>query len=439
MFRTIIKQMWNQRLQNGWIFFELLFVGIFLWVVLDPLCAQLANKHIDRGYQQEGMYLLNMNKYAKSSHKYSKDLDSDSLARLQFLDIIRVIRNMPEVESFAVSYGTAYANSGGFNGGNMYSDSTLSHKKDFQAYYFIPVEGSDILKTYRLRDAATGEVMTIAPDYASRNMIYISENFAKMLYNRTDVVGEKCYNYKKAGYEIAGVFKDYKDRDYNQPYPTAFMTDFFCRDIKGSDYMHWQNSITFRIKDDVSADDFERRFDSEIKPQLKRGNYYCTGISTFEDVAVKTAAIFGELNATRKNTAFAIFGLLCVFLGMVGTFWVRANARRQEIGVMRSIGASKVNILRQYLTESGILVTIALIISTIIMANYVYANGFFFYSSMISAEMINFDYWQNNPLQHFAVISIVTYLVVLLIALISTYIPVSRAINELPADALHDE
>ena len=203
--------------------------------------------------------------------------------------------------------------------------------------------------------------------------------------------------------------------------------------------MHWQNSITFRIKDDVNADDFERRFDSEIKPQLKRGNYYCTGISTFEDVAVKTAAIFGELNATRKNTAFAIFGLLCVFLGMVGTFWVRANARRQEIGVMRSIGASKFNILRQYLTESGILVTIAIIISTIIMANYVYANGFFFHSSMISAEMINFDYWQNNPLQHFAVISIVTYLVVLLIALISTYIPVSRAINELPADALHDE
>ena len=104
MFRTILKQIWNQRLQNGWIFFELLLVGIFLWVVLDPLCSQTANKNIDRGYQQEGMYLLNMNKYAPNSHKYNKELDSDSLARLQYLDIIRAIRNLPEVESFSVTY-----------------------------------------------------------------------------------------------------------------------------------------------------------------------------------------------------------------------------------------------------------------------------------------------------------------------------------------------
>lgn len=439
MLKTIIKQMWNLRLQNGWIFFELLFVGIFLWVVLDPLCVQTANKNIDRGYQQEGMYLLNMSKYAKNSHKYSKELDSDSLARLQYLDIIRTIRNLPEIESFAVSYGSAYANSGGFNGGEIYSDTTLSFKKHYQAYYFIPAEGSDILKTYRLKDAATGEVMTITPDYASRDLIYISENLAKLLYNRTDVVGEKCYDFQKNSYEIAGVFNDYKDRDYNQPYPTAFTTAFFCRDIKGSAYMNWQNCITFRIKDDVDANDFERRFDRDIKPLLKRGNYYCTGISSFEDVAMKTAATFGELNASRKNTAFAIFGLLCVFLGIVGTFWVRANARRQEIGVMRSIGASKSRILCQYLTESGILVTVAILVSTIIMANYVYANGFFYSPSMFMDDMLKFGYWQNNPLQHFAVISIIVYLVTLVIALIGTYIPVNRAINELPAEALHDE
>lgn len=439
MFRTILKQIWNQRLQNGWIFFELLLVGIFLWVVLDPLCSQTANKNIDRGYQQEGMYLLNMNKYAPNSHKYNKELDSDSLARLQYLDIIRAIRNLPEVESFSVTYDMSYANSGAFNGGAIFADSAFSLKKHYQAYFFCPVEGSDILRTYRFRDAQSGEVMTIAPDFATRNLIYISENLAQLLYDRTDVVGEKCYDYNKTEYEIAGVFKDYKDRDYNQPYPTALLTPYFSKSLRGSANMHWQNMIMFRIKDNVDADEFEHRFENEIKPTLARGNYYCTGISTFEEIALKTAHTFGELNQARKNFAFAIFGLLCVFLGIVGTFWVRANMRRQEIGVMRSIGASKSRIMLQYLTESGILVTAAILVSTIIMANYVYANGFFYYPSMVTLETIAADYWQNSPLLHFGVISGVVYLVTLLIALIGTYIPVSRTINELPSEALRDE
>lgn len=439
MFRTTLKQIWNQRRQNGWIFFELLFVGIFLWIVLDPLCVQIANKNINRGYEQDGMYILTMNKYPKTSQKYSEEMNSDSLARLQYLDIIREMRNLPEIESFAVAYGQAYANSGSYNGGEIYSDTTFSNRKGLQFYFFVPVDGGDFLKTYRLKDANTGEIMTIAPDHASRNLIYISENLANMLYGHTDVVGKKCYNYNKSSHEIGGVFKDFKDRDYNQPYPTAFTTAYFCKEIKGNSYMHWSYTFTFRVKDNVNKVAFEKRFENEIKPRLSRGNYYCSGIQRFDITAKNMAERFGELNSTRRNTIFAIFGLLCVFLGMVGTFWVRANARRQEIGVMRSIGASKWRITSQFLTEASILVTVATIISTIIMAHYVYTNDFFAKIQMLSKEMLNPEYWQNNPITHFSVISIIVYLVLLITSLIGTLIPVSRATRELPADALHDE
>ncbi len=150
--------------------------------------------------------------------------------------------------------------------------------------------------------------------------------------------------------------------------------------------------------------------------------------------------IFGELNYTRKNTIFAIFGLLCVFLGMTGTFWVRANARRQEIGVMRSLGASKWRIISQFLTEAGILITITSIISTILIANYIYTEGFFSDGAGMTGNLEpNPMYWQNNPVLHFAIISLVVYLVLLVTALIATYIPVSRATCELPADALREE
>lgn len=439
MFRTTLKQIWNQRRQNGWIFFELLFVGVFLWIVMDPLCVQIANKNIDRGYEQDGLYILKMNKYSRTSSKYSIEMDNDSLVKLQYLDIIREMRNIPEIESFAIAYGSAYANSGSFSGGELFADSSLSLNKHLQFYHFVPVEGSDILKTYRLKDANTGEPLAISPDFASRDMIYISENLAQMLYGRTDVEKEKCFDYKKNAYEIAGVFKDFKDRDYNQPYPTVFSTASFCNDIEGNPYMHWSYTFTFRVKDDVNQDAFEKRFENEIKPKLGRGNYFCLGIKRLDVASQEMAELFGELNSTRRNTIFAIFGLLCVFLGMVGTFWVRANARRQEIGVMRSIGASKWRITSQFLTESSILVTAAVSISTIIMAHYVYTNNFFADVNMLSKDMLNPEYWQNNPITHFSVISIIVYLILLITSLIGTYIPVSRATRELPADALHDE
>ena len=33
----------------------------------------------------------------------------------------------------------------------------------------------------------------------------------------------------------------------------------------------------------------------------------------------------------------SVFFLLCTFIGMVGTFWIRCNNRRGEIGIMKSM------------------------------------------------------------------------------------------------------
>lgn len=429
--------MWHQRGQNSWIFFELLFVGIFLWVVLDPLCVQLANKSIDCGYEQERVYRLKVSKYGTSTPQYSAEMDSAEMVVECYNEIIRGIRNLPEVECFAVTSGNSFANSGGFNGGSLYADSALTVGGRCQSYWVYPVEGSDILRTYHMRDANTGELMTIAPDFSAKYMIYISERMAKDIYGRTDVVGEKCYLWQGNANEIGGVFKDFKDRDYNQPYP-MFIGKIASRITAGED-MQWRYSIQFRIKDGVDRKAFEKRFMSEVKPGLRHGNYYCSGIENMSDRAMDFAEISGELNSTRKNTIFAVFGLLCVFLGMVGTFWVRVNARRQEIGVMRSLGASRQRILMQFMAEAVILVTLTSVISIAVMANYVHAEGFFGVTSMMPEDMLSPEYWQNVPIKHFTVVSVTVWLVLLLTSILGTIIPVSRAARELPADALRDE
>lgn len=53
--------------------------------------------------------------------------------------------------------------------------------------------------------------------------------------------------------------------------------------------------------------------------------------------------------------------------------------------------------------------------------------------------VLNSAYWMNNFGEHFGVVSLVTYLILLVISLLGTIIPVTRASRVLPAEALRDE
>ena len=62
-----------------------------------------------------------------------------------------------------------------------------------------------------------------------------------------------------------------------------------------------------------------------------------------------------------------------------------------------------------------------------------------FFSSGVKRAILDMSYWQNQPVMHFCIVTLMTYIILLVIALIGTYIPVKRASHILPADALRDE
>ena len=158
----------------------------------------------------------------------------------------------------------------------------------------------------------------------------------------------------------------------------------------------------------------------------------------FSDLSDAYAVRSGVTNKLRLQYALTGFALFCIFLGMVGTFWIRSNARREEIGVMRSMGASQACIVRQFLIEAWLLATIAFAVTIPFLFYHAYTNG------MYTLEMSEYfvpdpAYGQNRFGFHFTVVVLFSYLILLLVALIGTYIPVRRAARTLPADALRDE
>ena len=65
MITKIIKQIWNQRRMNSWIFIEVIIASFFLWTVIDPMYVLMVNHFEPKGYEEDGRYVLQLGAYGK--------------------------------------------------------------------------------------------------------------------------------------------------------------------------------------------------------------------------------------------------------------------------------------------------------------------------------------------------------------------------------------
>lgn len=437
----LLHQLWNQRRQNLWIFIELLIAGFFLWMVIDPIYVLTANRLIPQGGDTRGMYVLQLRQYDNSFAQYDAAQDSAGQMSRHYLSIVRTVRACPEVDALSVTAFSSFPNCMGWSGMQLFNaDTVMVH---VQQYNFVPEEGSDLPLAYGMRDVRTGERIQLPADFARRGMVAISERTAIDLFGTADAVGRTVYSDPdlKHPHEVAAVFRNYKHYTSEQPYPLMVKADEDLMEVPG--LMGMMYPIVFRLKDGVDTDAFEARFQAEVAPHLSQGNFFYDGMQTFAEYSRQLALSFGVTNKLRLQYALGGFALLCIFLGMAGTFWIRANARREEIGIRRSMGASQGRITRQFLAEGAVLVTVAYALALLVVVNYVSVAGF--YEGIIVGHVLPQDfvpdpaYAQNLPVPHFLWVTALTYAVLLLTALIGTWIPVRRAARTLPVEALHEE
>lgn len=437
MLQIIFHQLWNQRRMNGWIFMELLVVGFFLWVVLDPICVLTSTKNINPGYESKGRYVVKLSMYEQTHGKYDAEAEAnDSMKVAHYYRVAQIIRDLPEVENLTIPRQLCFPGSMNWSGTSLYCDTTeVTKKQSAHLQWYSFVKGTDPFATYGMKDAITGDAVKL---YLEKEGVYVSDNLAIELFGTRDVRGKMVYQSKdmSGGLEVLGVFNDYKHFDYTQPYALAI---YFEKEIEASQWMHWRYPFVLKLKGGVDEEAFVRRFIDEVSPALAWGNIYFDNIRSFDDVCESYNNSRGIYNKIRMHYALAGFAVLCIFLGMLGTFWIRSDARRQEIGVMRSMGASRKDIVMQFLLEAGMLVTLAFVCVLPLLFHYVHVEGMFDDVFAGRYPIVSGKFWVNNPFKHFSVVSLVSYLMLLGVSLVGTLIPIMKAVRVLPADALRDE
>lgn len=200
------------------------------------------------------------------------------------------------------------------------------------------------------------------------------------------------------------------------------------------------NSLLVRVRDGVDESDFLPAFTEWARKQLRAGNYYVRGVQTYEDIIEKDMKEVHQ--HFRVRSILGVFFLFCLFLGVTGTFWMQTRSRREEIGIMKSFGATRNTVMRIFLIEGFVLTTLAVAVACFLYLQYALKEGL--YNPLPnSGNNLNIlggaRFWFEHFQQHFTVISLLTWVLLLVVVCIGIYLPARGICRIPPTDALREE
>ena len=424
MLKQLMHQIWNERKQNAWLFLELIFASIFLWLAIDPLFTLVCRGNLPKGYTPEKVYRVKCDAYNTKKEFLTQLADA--------------FDNIPEIECSFIAQCELQPNPGGYSSSMLaIPDDRPDSLIDWKVARFYNIGTGEVIRafeTVRSIDVKTGKVLPQA-DYAASDGAYLSRRQAMSLFGTTDVVGKKIMNVDHKSFTILGVFEDLQLLNYDEYTPIVL----FCNNV---DNFTFGEEIYFRLKDSVDEDEFKKKFESEIMPKYNHGINHIMGLQSYMECIDKHDKQYNITNKYRLYAGLAGFALFCAFMGVFSAFWIRTNNRRRDIGIMRSVGATKRRVCMQFVAEAVILVTVAFVVSMPLIAHYITVEGFAEPLAKVPTWIHNDtpdqSYLHNRALPHFAIVTAVAYMLICAIAIGGALLPSLHITRTLPADALRE-
>ena len=443
--RKILNNIWSQRTNNVWLFLELIVVCFVAWTQLDPIIVRLYYRSLPSGIDGDRMVVANIlstrpydiadnsmtqeerdNQYWKREAEYGEEANVIKLQLLAIDGVEQASIADPVMGIYART--DLFSSPGGFSNMLRYAwqnDTVLvndiCYAKDehfFETYGIQPIAGCKTSK--ELSDIDQGWI--------------VSQSLAEYYFGSPEAA-------------IAAFFAD---GDWHQPI-VAVVNDVH---VSEKDYNTWavysnngtirtggsQNLIVLRLKPGINP----RRFAEEQ-------NYHAWNYAS-DNYAVASFTAYDDIGSSRNQfatpslsydfnlqIATAVFFLINLCLGVIGTFWMQTKRRTEESGIMRAFGATKRRIMSMFLAEGWVLATVSMFIACVLYLNYVKMGfGELCISTHQPGTQPDPTWVADKPL-HFLIVSAIVYLIILCTVLIGTAIPAVKIIGAKITNALRDE
>ncbi|MCL1932567.1 MAG: ABC transporter permease [Candidatus Azobacteroides sp.] len=444
-----LKMIWAERKSNGWILLELIVIFTILWFCSGFMYEKGKQFFEPIGFDIHHTYLL---RFGIGKNVNIEDYSQDYDYPQDGLTIIEKLKQYPAIESACLSNSASAPYLSSYRGRTVSKDSAYYQ----YAYRQVSPEYFDVFKIKFQSGGPFG-----ANEILSKNQVVASPEadntfFKEDITSLKEIINwelEPGYNpttqeeYDQAPkvkvvWKVTGVTDKIK-RNEDEPYRRIL---FFP--MKRNDFdPRQENDACFCIRVKPQADkNFIATFRKEMSEQLKIGPFELTSIAPLSES--RTSYLKDTTEKIETMGVVILFLLVNVFLGIVGTFRFRANARRGEIGLRCALGSSKKKIRQLLLDETFLILLVASIPATILALNIQWLGilpklGVSILEDKNPGEMMMFfsDHAILNKSMFLLnlIIYLITFVTMLIIIWLGTWYPAKKASEIQPAEALHYE
>lgn len=418
MIRLALKNIWVRKKRSGWLLAELVAVAVILCHLMDPLIVQTYVNCLPAGYDPENLYRVAFMEYDPASLRYSKEAAEDDVREENMWRIRDRVGRYPGVESATFQAGSTTP------GSQSYQISAIWWTDSLNVPVFCMgfVPKSNYFTTFRYQT-----VGGLSPQQLDRMELKHSDHILTETYMPDGPI---------FGRTLQDVFKIHEEPVVATLLPVKINMNIPPQQVEFEiKKAREAQAIVFRLRDDIDPSAFLTNFREWADKELQLGNYYVTRVESYQDF-IRYSTTYFEYDYLLK-VLLACFFLFCIFFGVSGTFWMQTRSRCEEIGILKSFGATSGRLLRLFLFEGIGLATVAVLLGCTIYLQYALHSGLYMPDNMCCSAYVH--YWFEFFGIHFAVVSAVVWLLMMLIVGFGIYVPMRGISRIAPTEALHEE
>ncbi|MEG1563251.1 MAG: FtsX-like permease family protein [Bacteroides sp.] len=415
----LLKQLWNERKSNAWLYTELSLVFVVLWYLVDWTYTTARTYYEPLGFDVTDTYLMRLSAKTDKCSTFSTDTLHQQQAGRDVLEVIQRLRRLPEVEAVSISQNSRpYTDN---NSGTTWRVDTLQlnlqrrvvSKDFFQVFRYEATDGSGWKK---LADALENKKLVVSENYFPR-----SYRGDRTLMNRELTNGDDSTEV----YRIAAVTKKVRYDDfrsnYNDRYAALLLPEADLADMRMMDIDWMEYCIRVRPGTDAG---FAERVMKASDAQYSVGNVFILSLRPY--TAVREAFNRDYVNQVKTRLWMLAFLLVNIFLGIIGTFWIRTQQRRSQLGLRMALGASRRALAAELNGEGLLLLALAALPALAVCFHVGYAgltdNGYIVFGAA-----------------RFLLCTAFTFILMTLMIVAGIGYPARQAMTIAPAEALHEE
>lgn len=452
--RLILKNLWAHRRQNGWIFAEIAIITALSWAMVDFLVVNYYGIYFcnpagdfEKDHLCVGQFGVLREEMEKTD---SEDFGEEGLNQEEFLEhrmggiytIKQKLQNMPEVQSVCLTWTYLYEDSRLYHWNRFApADDTLKTVTAACEQYY---QNEQFFETQGLQTIEGSPASEVLSRELPQDAIVITRSMAEQIFGSDQVVGKRLamvnymnspdgnYYYHVAGYHtIAGVVEDVKGAPYERYPYTAFIPNPGVN-------ANYETKLLLRLKPNVDAEEFVKRLTPTLTKEFRAGSNVLAYLDTFNNHLERQKEKSENALVSQLTTVPLVLFAMIVVIGTLGTYWLQIRKRKEDIGIMRAFGASKMRIFWTLIAEGAILTLLATLLGDFVWLQFTASWDLLSKGNIMSSSGMEND-WINQFWPHFLIISLIVYLLLLVIVSLGIALPAWNICRKKIVEALRDE